>query len=302
MKKELNSPLYKNGSVDRIEIFNTSQICEAYSVMGIDVSRFFNGIEEVELFECYNTGYRFYYPFSIIGDADFYKDLSINRKNYYSTRWEHNKILPSLNSTEKVLEIGSGFGDFLKQLKLKSIEAEGLELNPEAVVKCKQEGLKIHDMLIDEFSDKNKASYDIVCFFQVLEHIADVHRFIKSSLETLKTNGKLIIGVPNNNPFLFVNDKYHTLNLPPHHAGLWNKTSLKALEKVFHIKLESVYYEPLGQSYSEFLKAYIKNSSFINAKILRGINKIAPKVLKSLLCKFVKGRNILVVFRKINNG
>ena len=72
-----------------------------------------------------------------------------------------------------------------------------------------------------------------------------MHDFIKDSLLALKPNGKLIIGVPNNNPFLFVNDKYHTLNLPPHHAGLWNKKSLKSLEQIFNIELVSLQYEPL---------------------------------------------------------
>ena len=156
-------------------------------------------------------------------------------------------------------------------------------------------------MLIDEFAVNHKENYDVVCFFQVLEHITNVHEFLKSSLVTLKPNGKLIIGVPNNNPFLFVNDKYHTLNLPPHHAGLWNKKALKSLEKVFSVKLEKVDYEPLEKTYSQFLKAYIENSNKFYAKAIKTFNKIAPKALKWILCKSINGRNILVVFRKISN-
>jgi SAM-dependent methyltransferase len=300
MKKELNNPLYKDGSVDSVEIFNTLKICEAYKVMGIDVARFFTGIEEVELFECYNTGYRFYYPFSIIGDAEFYKDLSLNHKNYYSTRWEHLKILPTLNVNEKVLEIGSGFGDFLKLLKAKGFKAEGIELNPEAITVCEKEGLKIHSVLIDEFAKQYTSKFDVVCYFQVLEHITNVHDFLKDSLMTLKPGGKLIVGVPNNNPYLFVNDKYHTLNLPPHHAGLWNKKSLTALERIFHIKVESLSYEPLEKTYSQFLKTYIQNSKPIYAKLLKVVHVFLPSLLKKVLCKCIDGRNILVVFRKLS--
>ncbi|MFD2823315.1 class I SAM-dependent methyltransferase [Lacinutrix iliipiscaria] len=300
--EKILSPLTQQPTVVKVEDFSVAQTISQYEEIGVDVKRFFENLNTVQLYKCTKTNYRFYHPFSIIGDADFYKDLSINRKSYYSTRWEHNKILSTLNPKEKVLEIGSGFGAFLSLLKSKSIQAEGLELNPEAIKKCQLEGLQIHDMLIDEFTVNHKDSHDVVCFFQVLEHITNVHDFLQSALVALKPNGKLIIGVPNNNPYLFVNDKYHTLNLPPHHAGLWNEKSLKALEKVFSVKLETVYYEPLGRSYTAFLTAYIKNSSFIYSKMLIAVNKIAPKVLKRILCKFINGRNIVVVFRKIKNG
>ncbi|MCK0125012.1 class I SAM-dependent methyltransferase [Gelidibacter sp. F2691] len=295
---KISSPLYKGGSVDKIETFNSKFICNAYKSMGLDVSGLFKGTNEITLYSCRNTGYRFYYPFTSIGDAEFYKDLSLKRKNYYSTRWEHLEILPKINKNDKVLEIGSGFGVFLKLLQAKNVEAEGIELNPEAVKTCEKEKLKIHRILIDEFSEIHPEQFDIVCYFQVLEHITNVHDFIKSSLKTLKSNGQLVIGVPNNNPYLFVNDKHHTLNLPPHHAGLWNKKSLKSLEKIYNIKLESVKFEPLEKTYSQFLESYISNSNKFYASIIKTINRVIPKLLKYLLCKFINGRNILVIYRK----
>ncbi len=299
MKKVLHSPLYIDGVVDRIEGFDTVQICDAYKLMGMDVSRLFEGIKMVDLYECRQTGYRFYYPFSTIGDAAFYKELSIKRKNYYSTRWEHLKILPTLNENETVLEIGSGFGAFLNLLKSNGINAEGIEFNPEALTVCEKQGLSIHNELIDAFASKYPEKYDVVCYFQVLEHITQVHDFIKNSLLALKPDGKLIIGVPNNNPFLFVNDKYHTLNLPPHHAGLWNMKSLKSLEQIFNIEMVSLQYEPLEKTYSDFLKIYIKNSNPIYSNFLNIVNRVAPKILRKVLCQCINGRNILVVFRKL---
>ena len=298
MNVELNSPIDKEGTVECIDTFKTSQIVDAYNVMGIDVSRFFKRIENVKLFECQNTGYRFYYPFSAVGDEDFYKELSLKRENYYSTRWEHLEILTSIKKSENVLEIGSGFGAFLNLLKSNHIHGEGIELNPEAVNICKKKGLIIHNELIERFVIKYPKKYDVVCYFQVLEHITNVHDFIYNSLLALKPNGKLIIGVPNNNPYLFINDKYHTLNLPPHHAGLWNKKALKSLERVFNIVLVSLRYEPLEKTYSGFIKTYIKNSSPIYSTILKIGNRLAPRILKRILCKFINGRNILVVFEK----
>ncbi|AUS04140.1 class I SAM-dependent methyltransferase [Pseudotamlana carrageenivorans] len=298
MNKLNKNPLISNGSIRLVGTFDTNKIISSYKELGIDVIRFFKGEQNISLYKCEKTGYRFYYPFDSIGDAEFYKDLSLNRENYYSTRWEHLEIIDTFKSDEKVLEIGSGFGAFLNLLKSKNIEAEGLELNPEAIKQCKDLGLKIHNELIDTFSKKNTEQFDVVCYFQVLEHVTNVHEFIKASLKTLKVGGKLVIGVPNSNPYLFVNDKYHTLNLPPHHAGLWNSSSLRALEEIFDVKLESINYEPLYKTYTEFLNAYCRNSNIIISTSLSIFNKIVPKILKKVLCRFIKGRNILVVFRK----
>ena len=293
------NPLDLNAEVELITTFKVDKIIQAYKRIGIDVVPYLKNLESINLFKCKNTSYRFYYPFSSIGDANFYKTLSLTRKNYYSKRWEHRKAIKILSSGEKVLEIGCGFGVFLDMMKSKKISAEGIELNPIAINDCYEKGLVVHNDLIEKFAVKNHDKFDVVCFFQVLEHIVNVHDFIKSSLEVLKPNGKLIIGVPNNNPYLFINDKYHALNMPPHHAGLWNKESLKSLQKLFKIKLLNVYYEPLEETYCYFIANYIKNANILCSLCLKALNKIVPKILKKLLCRFIKGRNILIEFTKI---
>ncbi|WGF92747.1 class I SAM-dependent methyltransferase [Aequorivita marisscotiae] len=298
MSKTVPSPLKFDALSDKIESFETQKICRAYKAMGIDVTRYFKDLKEIELFQCRSTGYKFYYPFSVIGDAEFYKELSLKRENYYSTRWEHLQILPSLNTSQKILEIGSGFGVFLNLLKGKGITAEGIELNPEALNNCKEQQLKVHNQLIEDFVKDSVEQFDVVCYFQVLEHITNIYDFISNSLLALKPGGRLIIGVPNNNPYLFINDKFHTLNLPPHHAGLWDKNSLKSLEKIFNISLDSLTFEPLEKTYNQFLPTYLANTNAINAFLIKSINKIAPRLLKKLMCRFVNGRNIIAVFKK----
>ena len=297
---KLKSPLaIKSDKIKFVAVFQTNQIIKDYKNIGIDVLRFFKETE-VKLYKCNQTGYRFFYPFSTIGDATFYEDLSRNRKNYYSRRWEHTKAMNYINVSDSVLEIGSGFGSFLNLLKKNQIVSKGLELNSHAVDKCKIEGLDVDEKLIQEEAKINKEQYDVVCYFQVLEHIVEVNSFIDSSIRALKKGGKLIIGVPNNNPYLFINDKYHTLNMPPHHAGLWNKQSLKSLENLFPIKLERIIFEPLEVNYKYFINSYInKTSNQVIKKILTIINKIAPKILKKIMCTFVKGRNVVAIYKKL---
>ena len=75
--------------------------------------------------------------------------------------------------------------------------------------------------------------FSFICSFQVLEHVYEVYGFLNSAIALLKNKGKLIIAVPNNNPYFLKHDKYHTLNLPPHHMGIWDERSLKFIGKLF---------------------------------------------------------------------
>ena len=92
---------------------------------------------------------------------------------------------------------------------------------------------------------KNPQRYDIICSFQVLEHVTEVGEFIDACLKCLKPGGLLIYAVPNNNPFLYKHDKFNVLNLPPHHAGLWNKISLLNIEKFFDLTVINYKVEPI---------------------------------------------------------
>ncbi|XMO86581.1 class I SAM-dependent methyltransferase [Algibacter sp. AS12] len=294
----MKSPITNTSNVSKLYSFSSEKIITAYKRIGVDVLSYFENINEVNLYKCNDTGYRFYTPFKTIGDAKFYDDLSKNRKNYYTHRWEHNIAVNFINKSDSVLEVGSGFGVFLELLKQKNIQAKGLELNPYAVKHCKNKGLNVEEKLIQKEALEQNRAYSIICYFQVLEHITTVHEFIKASLEALKKDGKLIVGVPNNNPYLFISDKYHTLNLPPHHAGLWNEKSLKALQNVFPLELEEIIFEPLEKSYKYFLMFHLQYSNVFIRIILKMLNKFMPKILKTLICKLIKGRNVLAVYKK----
>jgi len=294
----IKSPLLLDGENTRlVETFKSETIISKYKELDLEVNRFFKN-PNIYLYKCQKSGYRFYYPFSCIGDAVFYNDLSKNRPSYYSERWEHSKALNYIDKSDFVLEIGSGFGAFLNRLKESNIKSVGLEINPHAVEVCTKNKLTVKNTLVENVAKANKGKYDVVCSFQVLEHITNVHSFIKASVDVLRKGGKLIIGVPNNNPYLFINDKYHTLNLPPHHAGLWNKQSLKSLEKIFSLKLDSIEFEPLDNTYSYFLNHQIKNNNKFSSFSLKLMNKFFPRLLRKTICKFINGRNVLAVFEK----
>ena len=142
--------------------------------------------------------------------------------------------------------------------------------------------------------------FDIVCAFQVLEHIDNVKSFIDSSLQILKKGGKLIIAVPFNNPYLFRNDILNTLNMPPHHMGLWNKKAFMNMDKFFPMCLEKLIIEKLPAEGYDFNRFYFVNKDIIYSKGMPFkylFDKLYLKWLKTFH-RFYGGKNIIAVFIK----
>lgn len=300
---ELKSPVTYSSNITLLRSFDIEKIKALYlQETKVDVSGFFEGVKEVELYRCNDTGYRFYYPFTIYGDDKFYQDLNeLNSWYYQDNRWEHPLALGFLNPADKILEIGSGDGFFINLCKKNNISnITGLELNTAAVAKAARDGNAIYNETIQQYSLQHACEYDVVCNFQVLEHIVDIKSFIEASLAVLKKGGKMIIAVPNNNPYLFEWDDYHTLNLPPHHAGLWNKPVFKNIENAFPIKILQAHTEPLGEMRHWFAVKinHLKKTNPVRAFFLH----LIPGFLYKLYIKNnrdkIEGRNILIVFEK----
>lgn len=274
-----------------------------------DVSRLFKEIDHVSVYECLDTGYFFYHPFSVIGDEKLYDDLKIKMLEIYNTpyypawKWEYDIVLKHIKDTSTVLEVGCGSGVFLN--KLKSINAyrklKGLELNKFSVEEAISTGIDAQVETIQDFSKTNGYLYDVVCFFQVLEHVCDIHSFLEASIACLKSKGQLMIAVPFNDPYLFKNDLYNTLNLPPHHMGLWNEAAFKNLSKIFPLKLEQIVIESLPNAGYDFDRFYKVNKDvlFKPSYPFKSIfDKLYYRYLRRFHSKY-SGKNIIAIYSKI---
>lgn len=277
-----------------------------YDEFGINVEEYFNGIEQVDIYECVKTKYRFYYPFCLIGNSVFYTNLSRNKSNYYYFRWEHKLALKFAKKKSRWLEIGSGNSFFLKKLVENGVNAKGLELNKDEVETALKNELIVLNQ--DFFSyDHSSEKFDVIALFQVLEHISTISEFFKKAKMMLNVGGKIIFSVPNSNPYLYYFDKFHTLNLPPHHMGLWNKKAVKLVAHEFGFKLKVIKIEKLSKDeLNSILKNgvlqrdYFKRNFF---KLLQFVIKILPNFLSlrfinKLRLWVFEGRNVFVVFEK----
>lgn len=268
--------------------------------INMDVSAYFKGLKEVDLYECVQTGYRFFYPLTIAGDAAFYEELQQYDWYYANWKWDYDKALPFIDEKAKVLDIGCGYGNFLKHIKKeKNCDCAGLEFNDKAIQTGRENGLTMYGESIEKHAEAHAGEYDIVCYFQVLEHIADIDSFVAASIKVLRKGGKLIICVPNNNPYWFHSFKFHSLNMPPHHMGWWNKQAFEAFENIYPLKLKEIIEERLIR-YRFYTRLSIENMAKGN-KILKSLyTLLTPLILaKNLLTgKNIKVGNIMAIYTK----
>jgi 2-polyprenyl-3-methyl-5-hydroxy-6-metoxy-1,4-benzoquinol methylase len=296
------SPLTHRQSVTLQEKLDSKRIVAQYEAeYAFDARPYFENVDSVALYRCNETGYRFYYPPRVAGGSELYEHLQKLPWYYKSWKWEYDVADKYITERDYVLDVGCGFGGFLHKLRDRNVRCAGLEFNPRAAETAASNSLRVYPETIHDHASNNPDQYSVVCAFQVLEHIEAAGDFIADCLKAIKPYGKLIIGVPNNNPFLFKRDKYHTLNLPPHHMGLWNKKSLKNLRKVFPVRPYSFRIEPLFD-YGRYFRAqreYLNSKSPWLSKLADRIFRPHNELLMKVIARFVQGRNILAIYTKL---
>ena len=297
-EKQIRSPL-TGGGIKKIAEFYSTDIIKSYKIeYNIDVNLSFNGIEKVLLYRCENSGYEFYYPLEVAGKDDLYRQLATFKWYYIPWKWEYEQSLIYAARANSILEIGCGSGLFLENLKKRFPEKRisGLEIT----VNEMPEKFIINETIQEHVSHCNM-QYDLVCSYQVLEHISEVNSFLEASIKALKSGGHLIISVPNNDGIFFKKRGEPLLNMPPHHMGLWNKKSLEYLTKLYPIQLVEKYYEPIQDYHYEWFKSIIKQKiNQIQFPLLSRVinNQKVLSVIGQILRKFYNGHTFMFIYKK----
>lgn len=275
-------------------------IIDAYAKINIDVLRFFENLESISIYRCDATGLEYYHPKSLAGDGMYYEQMQSIQNYYMATKWEFFAVIDLIRKEDRVLEIGSGRGDFLSLIKDKCRIAIGLELNNDASVYARNKGIDVRSEGLKEFAPNNQNSFDVVCSFQVMEHVPDVESILQDSILALRDGGKLIISVPNNDSF--VGRSESILNKPPHHMNLWTKNSLENLANYYPLKLEAMILENLQPQHyfaacTAMITSRLKPSIFRRALIsMIRISRVYK--LAAMLSTSIVGHSIIAVFTK----
>ena len=243
-----NCILCESTEIKVIEKISSSELIEIYEQKGVPVKQFFKE-NSLNLCQCCACGLQYFSP-ETVGDGQFYANLQQKIDGYYLKEKEDYVIAAKyIEANENVLEIGCGEGFFTNYLPTKNYT--GLEFNDAAIAEAQRKNLNVLKDSIENFAEKNVEKFDVVCYFQVLEHIPQPHSFIKNSLKCLKKGGKLIFAVPSEETFLRFGVNLF-LNAPPHHVSRWIDDVFRKMEKIFGIKLQSIVHEKLHDIHKVF--------------------------------------------------
>ncbi len=195
------------------------------------------GRDTCEVVECDKCGFCFSNPY-ISGDKKFY-DLAYSRSGYPLQKWEFqltNDVLKTLTKKNlRLLEIGAGNGSFIKQIAGKTVLKENILCTEFSEYGRRQ--IEILDVKCISQDIKNlsntrwKESFDIVCAFQVPEHMDGLEVLFQKLNWLIKPGGSLFVAVPNQKIIEFNELNGALLDMPPNHIGRWNKKSFEVIGK-----------------------------------------------------------------------
>ena len=301
---DIHSPLTGASNVELIESLDTNKLITDWKKsFAIDISCGVKGIAKIDLYRCDETGLRFFVPASAAASSDLYAQLQKFDWFYMPWKWEHEVLFSRLKSGEKVLEIGCATGTFIEKLCSSGFDAEGIEFNSAAVARAKEKNLPVSSQDLSTLAESKPQGFDVVCSFQVLEHVPDPAAFISECLALLKPKGRLALCVPDNESFLRY--QYNLLDMPPHHMTQWSVGAFRALENLYPVHLSYVKHEPLASYHIDgYLIAHkqrLKNAAGGIFRLLLNHYSIPYLRLafKSGLRRFCRGQSIYVELVKL---
>ena len=174
---------------------------------------------------------RFWFPRAL--DAKYYetsRDYTGHRRGLSVLQRWHKSALRSWGFSGSVLDVGCGDGVFAAELKSQGCEVHGIDINQfacEAAINVR--GLddvyhaNLDDYTAEILKGKGSARYDIITFFEVLEHQAAPKKFIQNIRKLISADGIIVGSVPNRNRLLIWREES---DYPPHHFLWWSKDSL----------------------------------------------------------------------------
>ena len=287
-----------------------------WSQTGVNVSSELK-TNQLHLYNCNNCGLKFF-DTQLAGGDKFYSKLGEFEWYYlHPGKTEYDYVQQFIKTGDKILDVGSGRGVLYSKINV-DVDYTGLELSTKAVELAKDSGINVKQEDLEIHAKNNQSVYNMVCLFQVLEHLTELDDFVNSIYLSLKHKGLFVITVPDNDGFV-TNTPNYLFNLPPHHTILWTESSLRYLANKFEFDVVHVNREPLQDvhrdiAYKSYLISYLKKLIFRKSLLLEDnrihwlFTRIVSLVLKnnkikkaiySVIGKKQKyGQSIIIVLQK----
>lgn len=170
--------------------------------------------------------------------------------------------------TGQILDVGTGTGFFLNEMKENGWQVTGTEKSSDARDFAKKE-FGLDNLPSEKLFTLKEKSFDVITLWHVLEHIHLLNENMETFHDLLREKGKLIIAVPNHNS----TDAQHYKEFwaaydVPRHIWHFAPKQMKLLAEKHEFKFTSLHTMPFDSFYVSMLSEKYKKSKLA---LLKGI-------------------------------
>ena len=233
------------------------------------------GAEAADVMRCTACGFGFAHPY-VAGDESFYT-LAYERTSYPDWKWEYEQTLGVLRSLQAgfdeppaLLEVGAGDGAFVKRVAPSLTPKERVvctEYSAYGRREIERYGIEcldrdVRDLPLDTYGGR----FDVICLFQVLEHLDRLDALFEHLGALAAVRGHLFLAVPNDQRIAFNERSGALLDLPPNHIGRWTREAFEAIAGRHGWRIEAHEIEPEGPrakaaNFAEFRYMRVRQSA-----------------------------------------
>src|SRR5258706_6229614 len=217
-----------------------------------------------KLFGCAGCRLQFWEPREM-PDAQWYEQMYGGRdEKLLPLEPGHKYFLtdPQAYRRGELLDIGCGTGNFLAAARDRGYGVTGIELDRNAARFAKERiGLqRVFPLTIAEFAERHAGEqFDVVTFFEVLEHQAAPVEFLQKVKTCVRPGGIIELSVANRERWLTGPD---VLDYPPNHFLRWNATALSKFLSEQGFEDSSIREQPVGIAHtSQMINIALRNGT-----------------------------------------
>ena len=170
----------------------------------------------------------------------------------------------------RLLDVGCGTGNFLIAATDAGYSVSGIELDPAAASFAAEHCPpgRVFSVPLETFRSQHpNEMFDVVTFFEVLEHQADPAAFLREIRSCLRPRGFIALSVPNRQRWQTSMD---ALDYPPNHFLRWNPQSLQIAMTAHRFSVLSIECETPTVAYT---------AQQINSRLRTGLSRtLAPEL------------------------
>ena len=158
-------------------------------------------------------------------------------------------FLKELSSDSKILDLGSGRGDWMKLLRKEGFKPFGVEINEVFAEDSRKQGLEVvHGDMMVHLSRQSDNSLDLVTAFHLIEHMSSekLFRLLDEIKRTLKPGGRVFMETPSSENLVVAACNFYAD--PTHHRPVNPHTLMFVLRQKGFIDLGLQFLHPVDGS------------------------------------------------------